>query len=408
MRLFSQYKGLRNEVYILFVCKLIDSMGSVIGPMLTLILSTKMGMNATEIALYATLFMILSLPMSYLGGKACDKYNKKLVINICDITTSLLYICCGIIGLNITTIIIYFIGSMLQMIESPAYDTLAADYTIGEQRDKAYSLLYLGMNFGMMLAPTIGGFLINNHIQLMFILNGLFQLLSIIVFDIFVKDTTAVIDDDNTYEAKSDSISTIQILKENRIITEFLIIFGISMFVYNMWGYLMPLSLSSIQGELGSIYYGTMSTLNCIEVVLFTTIITASIAKLTSINRMILGNVLEVLGFVVFLLFINTPFMYYVAIFIFTLGEITNTISTTPHLSKRIPINYRGRINAASNIIYNIFAIIGEIITGYVYDRFGLYQAWIFIIFIGLLTILAYQLSKKKDKESFPNLYNEK
>lgn len=48
--MFGQYRGLRRELYILFWGKAATNMGAMIWPMLTLILSNKLGMNAQEIA----------------------------------------------------------------------------------------------------------------------------------------------------------------------------------------------------------------------------------------------------------------------------------------------------------------------------------------------------------------------
>lgn len=408
MRLFSQYKGLRREIYVLFVCKLIDNMGSMIGPMLTLILSSNLGLNAKEIALISTIFTVVSLPISLIGGKICDKYNKKLILNIGDIVTSLIYIACGLIGINMCTLIAYYIGSLLQAAESATYSSLVADFSIGEQREKASSLLYLGLNLGMVLAPTIGGFLLKDHANLIFLLNGVFQLISIIIFDIFVKDTTAVIDTDNKYENESTSDSTLKILKENKIITLTLIVMAISMAIYNIWGYLIPLSLDDVNPSYGSIYYGTMSSLNCAVVVLFTAVITSFIENLTTMNKMILGNICEIGGYIIFVLFIHNTFVYYISIIVFTFGEIINTITTTPHLTKRIPINYRGRILSLSDTLYFFFNAIIQFIAGSIYDSYGMYQSWILVILIGLATVIAYQLLKKPDEKAFPDLYNKK
>ena len=408
MSIFSQYKGLRKEQYVIFISKLIDNLGSMIGPLLTIILSIKLGMNASEIALYSLVITVLSLPISLFGGRLTDKINKKLLINIGDITTSILYIICGIVGLNRTTLVIYIIGSLIQTAESPAYESLIADFTTSEDRERAYSLNYLGTNLGLMLAPTIGGLLINNHLNLMFILTGSSQLLSIIIFDIFIKDTRPIIDTSNKYENKLDKGNVFDILKKNKVLIAYMIIFAVSITTYCMWGYLLPLSLTKVQGELGSIYYGTMSSLNCIVVVLCTAPITSLISRTISINRMIIGNILEVLGLTIFFIFIKIPTFYYLAIIIFTFGEIVNTITTSPHLSKRIPINYRGRISSMLYVIENIFISVGEIIIGRVFDNVGLNIAWIIVIVVGGLSIFAYQFTKKKDKETFPDLYKEK
>ena len=176
MKLIDQYRGLRKEIYVLGICELIDCAGSMVGPLLTLILSSKLGMDASAIALYFLIYTVLSLPIHLLGGRLTDRMNKKLLINICDITTSVIYIICGLAGINKITITCYLFGSLLQAAESPAYQTLTADFTTSADRDKAYSLHYLAMNLGMVLAPTLGGLLMKDHLGFMFVLSGCVQL----------------------------------------------------------------------------------------------------------------------------------------------------------------------------------------------------------------------------------------
>ena len=45
---------------------------------------------------------------------------------------------------------------MFATIEGPSYDALVADLNDSDSREKAYSLQYLGMNLGLVLAPTLG------------------------------------------------------------------------------------------------------------------------------------------------------------------------------------------------------------------------------------------------------------
>lgn len=405
MEIINQYKGLQKEIYVLFICKLIDNAGSMIGPMFTLILSSKMGMNGKEIALYLSLFTILSMPIQIIGGKIGDKLNKKHIINIFDITSTLIYLICGILGLNKYTLFIYMAGSLIQYAESPIYDSLISDFTTSEDREKAYSLNYIGLNLGLALSPTIGGLLLENHLSLMFIISGISELISIIIFNIYVKQTYSIKDESNIYEKSNEEDNIITILKQNKVITITLFIFSIGCITYMMYGYLMPLTLSDIHQELGSLYYGTISSTNCIVVFTCTVFFTKLLEKCTSINKMILAQVCEIIGYLLFLIFINKTYIYYPAIIIFTFGEIINTISTSPFVTRRIPINYRSRILSIINIFETMSGCLGELFIGTVYDNFGYKQAWIITILLMILIIILLELIKKLDKKSYPELY---
>ena len=74
--------------------------------------------------------------------------------------------------------------------ENPSYDALVADLSSSNDRERAYSLIYLGLNLGLILAPTIGGMLFENYLNLAFVIDGLTTLSSTILIFLFIKDIT--------------------------------------------------------------------------------------------------------------------------------------------------------------------------------------------------------------------------
>ena len=77
MNIFTQYRGLRKENYILFLGRIVTNLGSMIWPVLTMILNQKMGMDATMVAIVTVVSSIILLPAGLLGGKLADKYKKE-------------------------------------------------------------------------------------------------------------------------------------------------------------------------------------------------------------------------------------------------------------------------------------------------------------------------------------------
>lgn len=64
------------------------------------------------------------------------------------------------------------------MMEHSAYDALVADLSHTYQREKAFSLTYLGANLGMVLAPTIRGLLFINLLDFAFFIDSFTILIS--------------------------------------------------------------------------------------------------------------------------------------------------------------------------------------------------------------------------------------
>ena len=184
---FSMYAHLPKEIYVLAFGKIMTSMGALIWPMLTLIMSEKLNLNGQTIGMYMMMFSMFMGPFYLLGGKLSDKYNKKHIIVTFDLIGNSLYFVCAALPISMTTLYLLAIASVFQSMEQPAYDALIADLTTYKDRERAYSLNYLAMNLGLVMAPMLGGMLFNNYLNLSFFINGLADISSTLLLLFFIK-----------------------------------------------------------------------------------------------------------------------------------------------------------------------------------------------------------------------------
>ena len=162
--MLEQYKGLRRENYILAFGRLVTGLGSMIWPMMTLILSQKMGVGARDVSVLLSIAMVLMAPAVYLGGKIADKYDKKMTIVLLDLVSVACFVTSAIIPLTWISIVLLFIGSVGQNMENPVYNALTADISTTDERDRSYSLQYLCANLGLVMSPTIAGLLFKDYL----------------------------------------------------------------------------------------------------------------------------------------------------------------------------------------------------------------------------------------------------
>lgn len=66
-RVLTQYAGLKKEIYILFVGKLVTAMGAFVWPMMTFLLTTKLGLSDGTAAMLIATAGAVSLPAALLG-----------------------------------------------------------------------------------------------------------------------------------------------------------------------------------------------------------------------------------------------------------------------------------------------------------------------------------------------------
>ena len=409
--ILSEYKGLRRELYILFIGRMMTNMGSMIWPMFTLILSKKLGLSAGTIATYMLIFSIVALPMNLIGGKLADKYSKKNIIVFCDIVSIASYIYCSMVEINFRAIVIFAVASLFQTIEWPSYDALVADFTTGADRERAYSLSYLGSNLGLVLSPSIGGLLFNEHLNLAFLINGISIAVSTLLIAFLIKDIHKEKDDSaaGIYEREIEfSVSPLKYILEHRVILIYILACVFANTIYEMWDYLMPLDMGIVHGDRGAVLYGTMTSLNCIEVVLLTALITKWFRKLRDTDKMVLAEVLILSGYAIFMLLVRNVFMCYLSIFIFTVGEIFNTLASSPFLTRRIPSSHRGRIMSVMGVAVSMGGALLRNAVGKVYDVRGSVTAWLLVLAFGAAEICLLIMMKGMDKKDYKELYAEK
>lgn len=407
MNIFTQYKGLRKENYILFFGRIATNLGSMIWPVLTLILNQKMGMNATQVAVIGIVAGIFMLPVGLLGGRLADRYSKKKCIIYCDTVSIIFYVICAFIPLSHVTIVLIVVAAACQSMEYPAYNALIADITYTKDRERAYSLQYLGANIGLVVSPTIAGILFAHHLWLAFLLCGLSIGVSTILIGLKVKDIEPVREEEaeTIYQENSVGESAFQVLIRNKAVLLYLVMMGLYSGAYQQYGYLMPLDMGRLHGESGAVIYGSVSSLNCIVVVIFTPIFTRLFMKMEYTKKTLLGIMLLLTGYVVFLTMLGKVPAYYIAIILFTFGEILTTIANGPYLAERIPASHRGRINGVMTVMQNLFQGGCLFLAGVLYDGISPGAAWIFVFGVLALAIAGGAVLIGYDRKCYREMY---
>lgn len=413
-QLITQYGGLKKEIYILFIGKLVTAMGSFVWPMLTFFLTTKLGLSDGTATLLIATASVLSFPAALLGGKLADRFSRKSIIILFDCCTVSLYLLAAVLPLTFGTAILLFLAGLFQTIESPAYDALNADYSTSAQREKAYSLSYLGFNLGFIVGASISGILFERFLRLAFCINGLAIFTSTLLILFFVHQKNAISEDAaalsecySEYEQPvDDKISVLKILRQRPVLIGMLLIGCMASMPSNVMGLLLPLQLKETMGVAGATLFGYLNSLNGFVVIVFTPILTVLLKKLTEIPKTILGLLLFIAGNALFSLETATV-MLFVGMFVFTLGEVVTVLGHNPYNSRRVPASHRGRIGGISSVVYSLFSSLTQYLISFLLMATGSNYRLLWMIFIGCGLVAAglYALMYGPDKRTFPKLY---
>ena len=407
INIISQYKGLRRENYILCFGRLVTAMGAMVRPMLTMILSQKLGMNAVQVAWVTALMGILSIPANLVGGKMADRFSKKMNIVYLDIVSVVCYIICGLIPLSGKSIVLMFIASTCQNMESPSYNSLTADITLTEDRERGYSLQYLMGNLGGVMASAVAGFMFRNHLWLAFLLSGISIGISSVLIFLFVQNITPVkdISQKAVYQTDRHGESLWTILRENRLILLYILTASGYGAMYQMYNYLVPMDLVRLHGDTGAVIYGTVTSVNCIIVVIFTPIFTKLLQRFSEPVKTMYGYLMMLFGYGIFLVFAGHIPFYYVAMIVMTWGEVSNMLAESPYLTRRMPASHRGRVHGLMEVT-RIGIMSGyQMLIGVIYKNSTPTFTWIIVLMTGALFLGLTEILAVKDKRRYKNLY---
>jgi len=376
--MIGQYQGLRHEVYIIFVAKIVNAMGCFVFPLLALILTDKIGLSKSETGKLMSLFGILFIPASMIGGKLCDVIGRKKIILICDFMAILSYAICGFIEPSMKLVYFIMAGAFFLFMADPAHSAMLADLTKPEDRERAYSLTYMGWNIGFAIGPVLGGLLYKNHLKWVFRGDALTAFVAFLLIAFFVKET---IEEGQNEEALSKEEAHMEgsifgVMKKRPLIVGLALVSIAYSFAYGQWGFVLPIHSVLKDSAMGAQYYGYMAGFNGLIVIIFTPILTQVAKSKEALDKIIVGGWFYVIGFGVLGLY-NPYWMFFVSVFIFTIGEIILAITMMPFIMNQTPANHRGRMNAILPIVMYSGNAFGPMVMGYYLEQHTIEQGWL-------------------------------
>jgi MFS family permease len=404
--LIAPYKGLSKEIWVLFFARVINSMGAFIFPLLTLILTIKLNVPKDKAGYIISASGIVFMLSGVIGGKLTDLFGRKKIIITLNMIGACLYMAAAFIPVSIYMLPIIIAAGFFMGMSEPASSALIADITEPKTRDGAYSLFYMGMNIGFAVSPIIGGMLLENHLNLLFFIDGLTAMLAMTLIWIFIPESfnksKEILGDDREMEKHVEG-STFRVLLERPILIAFaLLMFGYN-FVYAQWSYLYPMQVEqSFVGE-GAKLYGRLVSFNAVIVIFLTPVITMLLASKKNIRRIFYGGILYAIGFGS-LAFGGSIYLYIVSTAIITFGEIIVTISASPFVANHTPASHRGRVGSVLPIIMGMGYTLGPAIMGTVLMITGTSGAWFFVGGVMTLFVLFTLILDRYDNRKKNNL----
>jgi len=387
---YNLYKGLPREIYFLFFARLVNSAGNFIFPFLTLYLTRKLNYTASETGLFIFYATISYAPGALIAGKVGDTIGKKPVIVVSQYCSAVLLFLCAIdpLAYHVPYVIIglqFSAGAVRTCINA-----LAADLTSRDQRQSAFSLLYIGLNIGFSIGPLLAGLLFNRFLSFLFWGEGMAFLLSasIVFFLVNKQLRTESSNDDGEIDERGDDRGLLPALISRPHLLVFSVIAMILEFVYAQHNFSLPLQLTSIFDDAGSRWFGVLMTVNAVTVIFFTPFLITVTKGRKPISNMIYAGFLYMAGFGM-LFFCNHISLFVISTFLWTCGEILATTNQTVYITNHSPRTHRARFNSVLPLIILSGFSVGPLLIGPFIDSYSVKMVWPMMVGIALIAIFS-------------------
>jgi MFS family permease len=388
--MFLDYLKLPKKIYILFISRIVNCSGNFVFPFITLLLTQTNGLSEKEAGFFVSLSILASTLGILIGGFLTDKFGRKKILVIFPFISSLCMLTCAFLGKSILVPYMLSVGIIFNSAAKPATNALILDLTTKEQRKASLALMYYATNVGTALGPLIAGFLFVRHSRILFIGDGITTLASVLLIFIFIDENYGFIKNDtnkNNLGVNKNSKMLITILLKYKSIILYSLIFGALNIIYIQQSFSVPLYINELFKPNGSQMYGSLSTVNCFTVLIFTVLITSIIKNKNLILNTCIVTILYAISFS--LIFMSTKYyQLFLITFLYSIGEIVLSISSQFYIAENTPSNYRGRFNAMFLFIGNIGYALGPIMGGIYIGFYSIKTMYLFILSISSIILL--------------------
>ncbi len=381
-RIFSTYLGLPRSMYIVFIAQIINRFGDFVRPFLTLFLTRNLSLdNATAGAVVMTV-TLASVPGAFIGGKLSDQLGRKKAYALFQGLAGVLIFSCAFISNPKMLILMLVLAAFFNGGVRPMINALVTDILPPEERQRGFSLTYLGINIGVAVGPIVAGFLFNHHLKLLFLGDALTTAIAITLVMVFVELEKA--HDTGSSMEDHEEGTLLQALKRRPLVVVFLGLNVLYALTYAQNGFALPITLGNIFADNGPRNFGFLMSINAVTCVSMTVFITHLTRHLKPIETITLGGIFYAAGFGM-ITFAHTMPLLIVSTIIWTLGEIMVSICYGVYLANRTPQNFRARFNALSNLSWASGSLLGTYFIGMFMDAAGVKAVWPLISAVALL-----------------------
>ena len=371
--------ALPRAFWALWVCQLVNRLGSFVQPFLVLYLTHDRHLSAGTAGAVAAAVGAGSVCAQLVGGWLADRAGRRVTMLICFFGTGAALILLGSARSMALIWVTAFLVGLLSDLFRPAVQATVADLLQPTERVRAYGLLFWAINLGFSVSTVSAGVLASFGYGLLFWVNATTSVIAGLVIWMMVPESRPAPEEDSVRRALLPVV-----VRDTVFLLMILIQIGYAT-IY-MQGYsTLPLAMSD--DGLSSRTYGLVIALNGVVIVLVQPFLGRWFVKLDRPKLLAASMLVVGLGFGVGAV-VHSWWGYAMSVVVWTIGEIGFAAVIGAVFADLAPIDLRGRYMGLSGMAFGVGTVIGPLAGTNALEYLGPTVTWLGCAVLGVVIFI--------------------
>jgi len=383
------YSGLSSATWWLSFVMLVNRMGTMVLPFMTLYLTESKHYSVGKAGLVVSIFGIGSICGGFIGGKLTDKFGFYFLQLTALLGGGTLFIALGQMTSLSSICITTFFLSLVNESFRPANAAAIAHYSKEENRTRSYSLNRLAINLGWAAGGALGGFIASKNYELLFWIDGLTNIVAAGLLWLLLAPSknkaTA------TKPVKQEGSVALSAYKDKPYLAFIVLTILFSYSFFQLFT-TMPVFYRK-ELRLSEFNIGLIMAFNGILIALFEMVIVHNLeGRKHILQYIILGVALTGVSFAMFNVFPGAELLAFSSMFICTVGEVLSMPFMNTFWISRSTTANRGQYAGLYTICWSTAQVLGPSSGAYIAEQWGFAALWWFIGGICFAAAIGYKL----------------
>ncbi|TDO48607.1 putative MFS family arabinose efflux permease [Kribbella sp. VKM Ac-2527] len=373
---------LPRAFWALWVCQLVNRLGSFVQPFLVLYLTQDRHLSIGTAGAVAAAVGAGSVVSQLVGGWLSDRVGRRRTMLIGFFGTAAALVLLGSARSMETIWAAAFAVGLMGDLFRPAVQATVADLLQPSERVRAFGLLFWAINLGFSVSTVSAGVLASVGYGLLFWLNAGTSVVAALVIWSMVPETRPV-----ASEGPARPLLPV-VLRDITFLLVVLLQIGYATIYFQGYSTL-PLAMAG--DGLPSSTYGLVIALNGVVIVVVQPFVGRYLAKVDRSKLLAVSMLVVGLGFGLGAV-VHSWWGYGVSVVVWTIGEIGFAAVVGAVLADLAPVDLRGRYLGLAGMAFGVGAVIGPVLGTNALQHLGATMTWLMCALLGVV-LLAGQLA---------------